>query len=313
MASRGYRIKLPNDKSNNVETSLLSPRGRITRGSFLLRLLVCVAVWLVFHLVFVLWEATGYKHRAGLDVATENIHRAMRRADRLVLPAALLLFLAVQGAKRMHDNDRSAWWLLVPFYGLWLLFATGTPDDNSFGLLPRRERTLPAYAEPDGGGRESGVEPAWQIVAGSLAGLAVVMAIAWYFPIGGNSALRTAEPMPQAMAPHPAEPAAEPVADAKPDRKPSATTKPGHVMVDFSEGTSSTWHMVGDRVTLTAKDEEGNVLSGEWKYNPYVMQSDGMRIYNPLTVYAIEPGTHEVTFLPRDKGKGSVTVRFRAR
>lgn len=57
--------------------------------------------------------------------------------------AVLLPSIAV-AARRLHDTDRSGWWLLiafVPFIGLIVLlvfyFLDGTPGDNRFGANPK--------------------------------------------------------------------------------------------------------------------------------------------------------------------------------
>ena len=57
--------------------------------------------------------------------------------------AVLLPTLAVL-VRRLHDTNRSGWWILinlVPFIGsLWLLFilaSDGTPGDNSYGSNPK--------------------------------------------------------------------------------------------------------------------------------------------------------------------------------
>lgn len=63
--------------------------------------------------------------------------------DGIVLILALLAipimlwFILAQSAKRAHDMDDSAWWLLFPFYLLWLIFVKGSPLVNKYGNNPR--------------------------------------------------------------------------------------------------------------------------------------------------------------------------------
>ena len=35
--------------------------------------------------------------------------------------------------RRMHDQDKSWWWTLIPFFNLYLFFAPGTKNENRFG------------------------------------------------------------------------------------------------------------------------------------------------------------------------------------
>ena len=37
------------------------------------------------------------------------------------------------GIRRLHDSDKSGWWLLLPFYNLYLLIRKGTIGPNRFG------------------------------------------------------------------------------------------------------------------------------------------------------------------------------------
>src|SRR5690606_34822421 len=46
-------------------------------------------------------------------------------------------FLVAQGAKRCHDVGNSGWWQLIPFYGLYLLFADGQLGRNRYGDNPK--------------------------------------------------------------------------------------------------------------------------------------------------------------------------------
>jgi uncharacterized membrane protein YhaH (DUF805 family) len=42
-----------------------------------------------------------------------------------------------QGAKRCHDRGNSGWYLLIPFYVFWMLFADSDIGANEYGLNPK--------------------------------------------------------------------------------------------------------------------------------------------------------------------------------
>ena len=49
----------------------------------------------------------------------------------------LIWFFIAQGAKRSHDRGNSGWFLFVPFYVFWLVFADSDSGKNEYGLNPK--------------------------------------------------------------------------------------------------------------------------------------------------------------------------------
>lgn len=49
----------------------------------------------------------------------------------------LLWFLLAQGVKRCHDRGNSGWFIVIPFYGLWMLFADSEVGENQYGPNPK--------------------------------------------------------------------------------------------------------------------------------------------------------------------------------
>ncbi len=46
-------------------------------------------------------------------------------------------FLLAQAIKRSHDLGNSGWFILIPLYGFWLLFADSKHGENEYGLNPK--------------------------------------------------------------------------------------------------------------------------------------------------------------------------------
>lgn len=55
--------------------------------------------------------------------------------------AVLVPSIAV-GVRRMHDVDKSGWYILIPFYNLVLACTEGSPGFNRFGADPKRPEML---------------------------------------------------------------------------------------------------------------------------------------------------------------------------
>ncbi|WP_431196966.1 DUF805 domain-containing protein [Pseudomonas entomophila] len=55
----------------------------------------------------------------------------------LVYNLAIMIPSIAVAVRRVHDNDHSGWWLLVPIVGLVFLIKDGTPGNNRFGPSPK--------------------------------------------------------------------------------------------------------------------------------------------------------------------------------
>ena len=56
---------------------------------------------------------------------------------------AVSIYMIVQGVRRMHDVDKSGWFILVPIYNLVLALTDGTPGSNRFGEDPKNRGKEP--------------------------------------------------------------------------------------------------------------------------------------------------------------------------
>jgi multidrug efflux pump len=99
--------------------NIFSFNGRIRRTEYALYVLICVAV-----LGIVAW-LVSFSSSPNASVASK-----------IVLLMAIA-FMVIQNAKRCHDLNHSGWFQLIPFYGLWLLFAEGTVGSNDYGNDPK--------------------------------------------------------------------------------------------------------------------------------------------------------------------------------
>lgn len=96
--------------------------GRIRRTEYALSLLIYYASFLV------------------IGFAMEAIEQAMPYLSvglAVVYFFVIIWFMLAQGTKRCHDRGNHGAFQLIPFYGLWMLFADGEPFTNQYGDDPK--------------------------------------------------------------------------------------------------------------------------------------------------------------------------------
>ena len=65
---------------------------------------------------------------------------------RVLVQLAILVPSIAVAIRRMHDQDRSGWWILLPIVNLVFLFIEGTKGPNRFGPDPKDPGSADTFA-----------------------------------------------------------------------------------------------------------------------------------------------------------------------
>jgi uncharacterized membrane protein YhaH (DUF805 family) len=148
-----YNYKTP--KSGNDEVSYFLTTGRITRRAFFLRLLLAVALFMLSHLIYVNVAVQNYWYYTELGGGeiqedaknVEITYNVFKTFDEIILPIILGVFVLIQGAKRMHDTNKSGWFILLPVIDILYLFSDGTEGNNGYGIDPKPQKKIKYFDE----------------------------------------------------------------------------------------------------------------------------------------------------------------------
>ena len=122
-----------------MQSLLFSFQGRINRAKFWL---VHVLMWVVLAIVFgAIFGSAAVS--SDPQAALQSVGAVGGIVFLIVYVLAIWIGLAI-AAKRWHDRNKSAWWILIAFVpvvgGLWYLiecgFLRGTMGPNKFGSDP---------------------------------------------------------------------------------------------------------------------------------------------------------------------------------
>ena len=125
-SSKKSSAELPINNSKGMFRRLLTPRGRIRRTEFFIS---CFCYLIVYFLLSVM-----------IHIAYET-DRAMLIYLKVIDVLFFVLFV-FQCIKRCHDWGHSGWFILIPFMIIFLIFAEGDDDVNSFGTNPKVDYDL---------------------------------------------------------------------------------------------------------------------------------------------------------------------------
>ena len=131
-----YNYKTP--KSGNEETGFFNLKGRITRKAFFLRWLFSLGLFLIFKWFYYNGFFTEYDSRSFIFFETIYFY---------ILPLFISIFNLIQGAKRMHDVNKSGWYFLSPFYNIYLIFTPGSKGNNEYGIDPSPTKNIQYFDE----------------------------------------------------------------------------------------------------------------------------------------------------------------------
>lgn len=109
-----------NEKKQGMFSNSFSSEGRIRRLEYGL-------TYIIYFVFAVILEVI-------MEIAKENT--TLYIFAFAYIP--LIWFFLAQGAKRCHDRGNSGWYQLIPFYGLWMLFAEGDVGVNEYGINPKQ-------------------------------------------------------------------------------------------------------------------------------------------------------------------------------
>ncbi len=108
------------NNSKGMFSRLFSAKGRIRR----LEYGISFVIYILFYLFF------NYNEKSGSLGANADLA--------LVVGLVVYVLFILQSIKRSHDVGRSGWYILVPFYGIYLLFASGDKGINEYGTDPKQ-------------------------------------------------------------------------------------------------------------------------------------------------------------------------------
>ena len=105
-----YNYKTP--KSGNEETGFFNSKGRINRKTFFLRWLLGIGIYILCLYCYVSGFFGAFNNRLFIFFETISLY---------ILPVFIVIFNFIQGAKRMHDVNKSGWYFLIPIYNIYLV------------------------------------------------------------------------------------------------------------------------------------------------------------------------------------------------
>ena len=119
-------------------------QGRSGRKEFWMFVLFVVAVVFVLQILAGIMMAGSMTVDPNTGAVTGAAGMGLIGIIIMIFYLAIIVPYIAVGVRRMHDQDKSGWFILIPIYNLVLFCMPGTVGPNQFG------------ADPNGGGDASG-------------------------------------------------------------------------------------------------------------------------------------------------------------
>lgn len=143
-------------KTMNEEVHYLLIKGRISFRGFISRALFASLLFITSRCIYFYYALPKKQEKLKiLDDGTEVIYDSTFRTSFYIfenftlywLPFMLIIFITIQAVKRIHDVNKSGWYVLFPLYNILLIFAKGTDGNNDFGINPRPQKIVKYFDE----------------------------------------------------------------------------------------------------------------------------------------------------------------------
>lgn len=153
-----YNYKPP--KSMNEEVHYFLTKGRITIGAFWLRWLLAVLLNIIVQIIYHYYALPKYFDKLVANDLGELVIRdskflttfnSFKYFALIIFPILLFIFIMIQAVKRIHDTNKTGWYVLVPLYNLILMFTKGTDGNNDYGVSPYKRKKVKYFDELEKG------------------------------------------------------------------------------------------------------------------------------------------------------------------
>jgi len=138
---------------------LFSYEGRMRRKTFFIRSIVLGIISLIIIFPVQVYYFNQLRDLSDLAASYDDVRQVQTESVIVtgILSIILSLFNLPNAVRRLHDIDKSGWWILIAFIpligGIWLMvyyFTAGTAGNNNHGTDPKVNTGSSGISQPTG-------------------------------------------------------------------------------------------------------------------------------------------------------------------